>query len=491
MDSPVRKMQKRNDYNRHKLLRKIKRQRRAQVEQQKVAAEKELKRRLRVTPPKFGDGKEPTLLDVDKVRMNEQGLFQDEAGNIVGDSVVLPELTVRAHKGYKSAYDREMLDNTIGAALDFVPGIGDAKQGTEALDALNKGNYEEAAMLGGLLLLPNVIEKPLKYAGKGIRKAYDIIPENTKQDITRNYWRAKMHAKGLFNIANDISANPVRVVKDYMNGDYPITRGQQKAFIAKKNAEIQSWIDQALSLEREQLAKRLQYNQPVGRRNSTITFENMNDFFPQSYKVDGISTSRPTVSYLSKPSVGAPHGSEGEWDGYLKTIKFKNRNKQFSNFNNYRKNKGVFFHEFTHALQDNHYGNQPFLHLSKFDEHTGYYDFFINKYNNLNSNAFDKMIDRANSVNNEFIKAKLDPNYKISKPAIASVHSISPDEAIADWRECRLLYPDQSADILLGKQNALSKWFQKEYGLSVDDLIELHDFGYDKGKSPKIITKKK
>lgn len=95
MDSPVRKMQKRNDYNRHKLLRKIKRQRRAQVEQQKVAAEKELKRRLRVTPPKFGDGKEPTLLDTDKVRMNEQGLFQDEAGNIVGDSVVLPEVTIK------------------------------------------------------------------------------------------------------------------------------------------------------------------------------------------------------------------------------------------------------------------------------------------------------------------------------------------------------------------------------------------------------------
>ena len=53
MDSPVRKMQKRNDYNRHKLLRKIKRQRKAQVKQQMVSAEKELKRRLRVTPPKL------------------------------------------------------------------------------------------------------------------------------------------------------------------------------------------------------------------------------------------------------------------------------------------------------------------------------------------------------------------------------------------------------------------------------------------------------
>ena len=117
MDSPVRKMQKRNDYSRHKLLRKIKRQRRAQVEQQKVAAEKELKRRLRVTPPKFGDGKQPTLLDADKVRMNEQGLFQDEAGNIVGDSVVLPELTVRAHKGYKSAYNAADAFEFAGSVL--------------------------------------------------------------------------------------------------------------------------------------------------------------------------------------------------------------------------------------------------------------------------------------------------------------------------------------------------------------------------------------
>ena len=34
------------------------------------------------------------MLDEDKVRMNEQGLFQDEAGNIVGDSVILPEFVV-------------------------------------------------------------------------------------------------------------------------------------------------------------------------------------------------------------------------------------------------------------------------------------------------------------------------------------------------------------------------------------------------------------
>lgn len=53
MDSPVRKMQKRNDYNRHKLFRKIKRRNKARAEQESKAAEKELKRRLRTTPPRF------------------------------------------------------------------------------------------------------------------------------------------------------------------------------------------------------------------------------------------------------------------------------------------------------------------------------------------------------------------------------------------------------------------------------------------------------
>lgn len=53
MDSPVRKMQKRNDYNRHKLLRKIKRQRKARAEQEAHAAEKELKKRLKLKQPKL------------------------------------------------------------------------------------------------------------------------------------------------------------------------------------------------------------------------------------------------------------------------------------------------------------------------------------------------------------------------------------------------------------------------------------------------------
>ena len=84
MESPVRKLQKRNDYNRHKLLRKIKRRRKAAAEQQAHAAEKALKKKLRITPPKFEGGKNSKDIDityVDNPTYNEElGLFKDDNG---------------------------------------------------------------------------------------------------------------------------------------------------------------------------------------------------------------------------------------------------------------------------------------------------------------------------------------------------------------------------------------------------------------------------
>lgn len=61
MDTPIRKMQKRNDYNRHKLLRKIKRQRQQRREQDERIAEKELKRKLKLKQPRFKCGKDSLI----------------------------------------------------------------------------------------------------------------------------------------------------------------------------------------------------------------------------------------------------------------------------------------------------------------------------------------------------------------------------------------------------------------------------------------------
>lgn len=47
MESPKRKMQKKNDYQRHKLFRKIKRRRKAQTEAEQQVAEKQLRKKLK------------------------------------------------------------------------------------------------------------------------------------------------------------------------------------------------------------------------------------------------------------------------------------------------------------------------------------------------------------------------------------------------------------------------------------------------------------
>lgn len=56
MESPKRKMQKKNDYQRHKLFRKIKRRRKAQAEAEQQIAEKQLRKKLKL--PKFYRGED-------------------------------------------------------------------------------------------------------------------------------------------------------------------------------------------------------------------------------------------------------------------------------------------------------------------------------------------------------------------------------------------------------------------------------------------------
>lgn len=56
IESPKRKMQKKNDYQRHKLFRKIKRRRKAQAEAEQQIAEKQLRKKLKL--PKFDRGED-------------------------------------------------------------------------------------------------------------------------------------------------------------------------------------------------------------------------------------------------------------------------------------------------------------------------------------------------------------------------------------------------------------------------------------------------
>lgn len=96
MESPKRKMQKRNDYQRHKLFRKIKRRRKAQAEAEQQIAVKQLRKKLKL--PKFENGKTREVYTYD-IHFNND----DTAGGIDRygnkfDYIELPETVVAARK---------------------------------------------------------------------------------------------------------------------------------------------------------------------------------------------------------------------------------------------------------------------------------------------------------------------------------------------------------------------------------------------------------
>lgn len=103
MESPKRKLQKKNDYQRHKLFRKIKRRRKAQAEAEQHIAEKQLRKKLKL--PKFGDGKEKVNLD--NAHFDKEGNLVDNATGIkyipTSDDVVITPNTKYFYDPYASA----------------------------------------------------------------------------------------------------------------------------------------------------------------------------------------------------------------------------------------------------------------------------------------------------------------------------------------------------------------------------------------------------
>ena len=97
MESPKRKMQKKNDYQRHKLFRKIKRRRKAQAEAEQHIAEKQLRRKLKL--PKFGDGKGIKSDTGAPLEVKDGMLYYKETGEpFYSAGLLLPEVEVVGDK---------------------------------------------------------------------------------------------------------------------------------------------------------------------------------------------------------------------------------------------------------------------------------------------------------------------------------------------------------------------------------------------------------
>lgn len=188
MDTPIRKMQKKSDYNRHKLFRKIKRQRQQRKEQDEQIAEKELKRKLKLKQPRFVQGKDDITdpkADVEKLLNVRSGLnfnFDPNTGNtIIRDSYGNPIDTNSV----------QYLDELV------VPGTNLAEKQQAALYNMTKGEelkMQDQARLKTLLKNPNLLST---LSNDPNAKTISIGEAN---DLFKDYNEAQRLAE---NISND------------------------------------------------------------------------------------------------------------------------------------------------------------------------------------------------------------------------------------------------------------------------------------------------
>lgn len=151
---------------------------------------------------------------------------QDYYGNLTHNIVVdengdevnfgLPDIVITP-KNNLSLASRNYSDSTrdvIKEAASFVPYVGDAMDVYEVADAVNKGNYTTAALLGAGLLLPNVLEKSGKLLYKGLRKLNVSAP-----------------------LARDLVLHPKELYKAYKQNRVPLTFSQKRKYLEAVHAK--------------------------------------------------------------------------------------------------------------------------------------------------------------------------------------------------------------------------------------------------------------
>lgn len=165
MESPKRKLQKKNDYQRHKLFRKIKRRRKAQAEAEQQIAEKQLRKKLKL--PKFDRGEDelstykkqvemfndansdPTLpgrlVDRNRVTVNpETGDVMEVGGHVNLDPVIV---TGKMPDSLKQTINKNIESDRIS-------------------DLLYRDRLSPVDPVGEFVVESAAIGKPLELAGK-------------------------------------------------------------------------------------------------------------------------------------------------------------------------------------------------------------------------------------------------------------------------------------------------------------------------------------
>ena len=188
MESPKRKMQKKNDYQRHKLFRKIKRRRKAQAEADQQVAMKQLRKKLKL--PKFDRGEDELSTYKKQVEM-----FNDANSDptLPGRLVDRNRLTVNPETG-------DVIE--VGGHVNLDPVIVTGKmpdnlkrtinkniESVRLQDLLYKDRLSPVDPIGQFIVESAAIGKPLELAGKAV--LYGIGRYGGKLGLNKLYGLAR------------------------------------------------------------------------------------------------------------------------------------------------------------------------------------------------------------------------------------------------------------------------------------------------------------
>ena len=165
MESPKRKMQKKNDYQRHKLFRKIKRRRKAQSEADQHIAEKQLRKKLKL--PKFDRGEDELSIYKKQVEMfNDANSDPTLPGRLVDRNriTVNPETGDVIETGGHVNLDPVIITGKMPDNLKRT--INKNIESNRLQDLLYKDRLSPVDPIGELVVESAAIGKPLELAGK-------------------------------------------------------------------------------------------------------------------------------------------------------------------------------------------------------------------------------------------------------------------------------------------------------------------------------------
>lgn len=194
MESPKRKMQKKNDYQRHKLFRKIKRRRKAQAEAEQQIAIKQLRKKLKL--PKFDRGEDELSTYKKQVEM-----FNDANSDpaLPGRLVDRNRVTVNPETG-------DVME--VGGHVNLNPVIITGKmpdnlkqtinkniESDRIQDLLYKDRLSPVDPVSELVVESAAISKPLELAGKAVLYGIGRYGGKLGLDKLQNIARKKLLEK--------------------------------------------------------------------------------------------------------------------------------------------------------------------------------------------------------------------------------------------------------------------------------------------------------